>query len=1757
MVKDKMKFQRFAVILLLLISFFCFNKNVNAQTNPTAQNLTYTQNFGTTTFTSCPAGIGSWTVSSSPKGTQSSAESSAANGDASITAATSAQTTGGCYGYATSSNGRFYIQTSSNATNGTNQLAAAVVTTGLQNIKVSYDVEMISSQPKTIGVVLQYRIGTSGSWTTVTGGVYSHNSSDRSAGQIDSYTNLSLPSTADNNSIVQLRWATWRGSETGNSSGIAIDNISITGTSIANYFRSKQTGNWNNSSSWEMSSDNSNWSNATSSPNYHSNTITIQSGHTITITASDTIDQVVVNGTLIYGDFSGSTLTLYNGTGVDIAINGTFEDSGPNNLNWLSSSTWEIGSSGTIVRTRSTSASNWRDYYNGGISNIPSTATWIIRKTGSDDPSLTSTGGMYYPNLTIENNSGTTWVTGSGSSFTGSSDYPRVKGNLDFGGGGSNTVSFLNDNTNATLVPVQGSITIRSGNTLRNNGTGFDLQGNLTVDGTVSYGSSNNRGLLFSGSGSQVISGSGTLNIYDITINKTSNNVTLNNSIVIDHLLTLTNKNIILGTYNLTLASSASISGGGSSSYIQTPSTGKLIKKFSTTGSFSYIVGDGTYYTPFSLTLNSGTLGSSAAIDVHTISSAETHVTSYSNYLNRYWEVNMTDVTNPNMDVSYIYADNDIHGSEASFVSTRWNAASSLKKIGTVNTATNTASAASVTSVGNFTAAGICTFDASINTSDPDNIIFQGETDTLTATSGASYLWSNSATTQSIIVTTAGTFTVTVTDNLNCTDTAYRTVTVFNYPTPQSLTYSQNFGTTTFTLMPTGMAAWKVASSPKGSQSSAESSTPIGDATITSATSAQTTSGCYGYATSSNGRLYIQTSSNTNNGTNQCAVAIITTGKQDIKVSYDIEMISAQARTIGVVLQYRVGTTGNWTTVSGGVYSHNNSDRSSGQVDSYTNLSLPSSANNNSVVQLRWATWRGSETGNSSGIGIDNIQISGSPITYCFRSKQSGNWNNTSTWEMSSDSSTWVNATITPSYHNRTLSILAGHTVTITASDTIDQIIINGNLTYGDNIGSTLTVYNGSGTDIIVNGTFEDIGPNSINWLSNPTWVIGSNGTLLRTRSTSSNNWRDHYENGISNIPSTANWIVRKTGTDSPTLSSTGSMYYPNLSIENNTVATWVTGTSSSFSGSADYPRIKGNLSIGGSGTGTVNFLNENTNSMPVLVEGNIVIGTGDTLRNEGTGFEIQGNFSVDGDIKYGATNSRELVFTGSASQSISGNGTINIYDLAVNKSANGVTLSKVITIDHLLTLTQRNIVLGANDIEIASTSTISGGSSSSYIQTNSSGRIVKKYSSTGVTFTFPTGDTSNYTPFTLSLNSGSLGSNPEIKVRIINSEEPHVTGYSDYINRYWVVQTNDIANGNADVSYVYSENDIQGSEGNFVAARWNSSENLQIIGTVNATTNTCTGIGITSAGNFTAAGICATTASISGSDPDNIICQGRTDTLTANTSASYLWNNNATTQSIIVTNQGNYVVTITDGFGCFATTSIYITVKQSPNAQTGENVNICTGNSITLTASGGSHYYWNNSDTTASIIVAPTSNTTYIVTVVDAFGCKDKDTVIVRVSSTFPTANAGPDLTVCYGSSATLSATGGGFYHWSSGSNAASTTLYPIATTVYKVTVTNGDGCKDTDDVTVTVNTLPKRYSLSSSGLNCSDGSAVLIILNGSEVGTNYQLLLNGSAIGSIQAGKGDKLYFNGQVSGIYTIRGTNATTGCSDLMVGSVVKN
>lgn len=218
----------------------------------------------------------------------------------------------------------------------------------------------------------------------------------------------------------------------------------------------------------------------------------------------------------------------------------------------------------------------------------------------------------------------------------------------------------------------------------------------------------------------------------------------------------------------------------------------------------------------------------------------------------------------------------------------------------------------------------------------------------------------------------------------------------------------------------------------------------------------------------------------------------------------------------------------------------------------------------------------------------------------------------------------------------------------------------------------------------------------------------------------------------------------------------------------------------------------------------------------------------------------------------------------------------------------------------------------------------------------------------------------------------------------------------------------------------------------------------------------------------------------------DQTICAGAAITLNGSGATTYSWDNgvfDGTAFSPSATS--TYTVTGTSAFGCTATDQVTITLSAPPTIDAGLDVTVCPGISTTLTASGASTYSWTpGSQTGASITVNPSMTTQYTVTGTDANGCTNSDQVQVTLAP-LPTINAGPDASICTGSSTTLTATGGTSYSWNNGvTNGIPFT--PSATTTYTVTGTSAAGCVNTDDVTITVNASSPVTFTSSSATGC-----------------------------------------------------------------------
>ncbi len=163
----------------------------------------------------------------------------------------------------------------------------------------------------------------------------------------------------------------------------------------------------------------------------------------------------------------------------------------------------------------------------------------------------------------------------------------------------------------------------------------ISISGNLTSEGDISSANANT--IIFNGnSGSQTISGSGTMSFYNLTINNTnsSGEVILEKAITVANVLTLTESNITTdGDNSLTLGALATVSGGSATSYIDGPMTKEG------TASFDFPVGHNDKYARIGITnpTSAFTAQYYNANNANSASSIESPLTKVSNI--EYWNL--------------------------------------------------------------------------------------------------------------------------------------------------------------------------------------------------------------------------------------------------------------------------------------------------------------------------------------------------------------------------------------------------------------------------------------------------------------------------------------------------------------------------------------------------------------------------------------------------------------------------------------------------------------------------------------------------------------------------------------------------------------------------------------------------------------------------------------------------------------------------------------------------------------------------------------------------------------------------------------------------------------------------------------------------------------------------------------------------------------------------------------------------------------
>jgi hypothetical protein len=193
----------------------------------------------------------------------------------------------------------------------------------------------------------------------------------------------------------------------------------------------------------------------------------------------------------------------------------------------------------------------------------------------------------------------------------------------------------------------------------------------------------------------------------------------------------------------------------------------------------------------------------------------------------------------------------------------------------------------------------------------------------------------------------------------------------------------------------------------------------------------------------------------------------------------------------------------------------------------------------------------------------------------------------------------------------------------------------------------------------------------------------------------------------------------------------------------------------------------------------------------------------------------------------------------------------------------------------------------------------------------------------------------------------------------------------------------------------------------------------------------------------------------------------------------------------------------------CLVTWTNNCTPPASPaNNTAAANLTLCANGTTTLSALGSGTISWYTTPggptpvATGSTFVTPalTGNTTYYAEDFTCAGSTTRTAITVTVYALPTLSISASNNNICAGAQATLTASGASTYTWSpytpgamTFSTGAVTAVQPSAPTVYSVTGTDANGCKNTTSIIILVNQTPTIAVVSPSSAVCVGSQATL----------------------------------------------------------------
>ncbi|MFN8116868.1 MAG: gliding motility-associated C-terminal domain-containing protein [Bacteroidia bacterium] len=242
-----------------------------------------------------------------------------------------------------------------------------------------------------------------------------------------------------------------------------------------------------------------------------------------------------------------------------------------------------------------------------------------------------------------------------------------------------------------------------------------------------------------------------------------------------------------------------------------------------------------------------------------------------------------------------------------------------------------------------------------------------------------------------------------------------------------------------------------------------------------------------------------------------------------------------------------------------------------------------------------------------------------------------------------------------------------------------------------------------------------------------------------------------------------------------------------------------------------------------------------------------------------------------------------------------------------------------------------------------------------------------------------------------------------------------------------------------------------------------------------------------------------------------NTVCLGSSITFSNSGGLSYTLNPTSFTGNVInvsPTVLGTTIFTVSGSgpFGCINTKTISVNTFSLPVVVVSPSLTtICSGQVVSLNATGAGSYTWTTGSTLSSISVSPSASTSYSVIGKNSFGCENSAGAVVNVVNTPIVSINSPSTSVCFGYTMTATANGASSYNWSNGATTNTILVQSFSNISYSVVGTNGGSCADTAFLNITVLPLPSVSASASSTLVCL-GQTVNLSATGNAVNYLWQ---------------------------------------------------